>query len=355
MNRVDKQKQQISIKINGKERTIKPNEPVEIEEYQKIYTTDSFHLKEVAAAQEEEEFTWVLPEEQENTNEDISYIPIEDLRKPSKSKINGLPPTPFNRKSNMGMKHSILSTILAIIIGTGFGMIILNVIANLDAKEETPAISQPKGTQPTTPADKPKGAEESIALELPSLELGVIQEGMYTTNDSAITIVEKMKKSGFAAAVLEEDGLKVFTGIGFNKVGLGEIEKLYEAAGIDKWAKPFLIEGGSFSNVNKEEAEYVVNGQALLLLLSEQSSTAFQTGIISDDKWNKIFELYGNVKDQKLESASEEFKSFSTNLKNAYESLKKYKGTSDKKDLWNTQQALLDALQNYQNWKKGLS
>ncbi|WP_010678292.1 hypothetical protein [Bacillus timonensis] len=129
----------ISIKINGKEPKVKS----EGKETTKFVETEKpligIENDEVAAAQEEEEddFSWVLPDESLKNKplkeKEIPIIPIEDLRQ-----TKGPSKIPKLSKKNSGIqlfsvKQFVGSLVLAIVLGVGFGFMILKVVEDVNA------------------------------------------------------------------------------------------------------------------------------------------------------------------------------------------------------------------------------
>ena len=370
---MDKNSGRISIKINGEERNLtekstnksvssnkviplrKDQSSIREEDRTKLPTVyeekrDSdrgYDNKEIAAAQEsEDDFTWVLPDEsiQLNTTE---IHEIEDVRDKAlgsftykkKEQKKGI-----KRKPNYTIKHLLTSIILAIVVGLGFGAIILNLM-DMEGEEATSLPTMTTGiTEPSSTPDKKAGATPATtSLELSPIDTAVVQEGKYSSEESAKTAIESVKSSGFPATAIESDGAYyVYIGIGVEKGELSTIETKYiEKVNKEPWSKPYTIEGGSYTKVNEKDRDYIPEAQKLFTLLIGQASTAFSTGAISNDNWKSItaqFEKLG-----KSEGLSESMGSYSASLTSAYNQLKSFQENKDEATLWKSQQSLLDA------------
>ncbi|MFS0861724.1 hypothetical protein [Fredinandcohnia sp. 179-A 10B2 NHS] len=368
---MDKTKQ-ISIKINGKQQKV-PEEQPEIEPYIKVKSkkNQTFTIvenEEVAAAREEEEddFTWVLPDasvkKDATPDFEIPIIPIEDLRKtkgpskiphfPKKSKSSGIQVFTF--------KQFLVSILLAVVVGTGFGVMILKVVSDVNAGPEG-AQTPPTTSEETPPPSSNNGKEEPAAtdvieIQLESLSTGVIQGGKFSTLEAANTVVSQVKSSGYAASAVEQDGsFFVFMGIGADQQSIAGIKAVYESTELEYFVKAFVYEGGSYKNAAKSDSEAIATSLPLFKGLLAQSSQAFGTGTIADAEWEKLSTDYAKVKEIKQDKLTEDMKAFITQIISAYESLQTFKTGGDKKVLWQSQQAALDAFSNYAKWVSKLS
>ncbi|MFT4412796.1 hypothetical protein ACLM5H_02945 [Fredinandcohnia humi] len=366
---MDKRKEQISIKINGKEQKVtegqhgkKPFTRLNVENQHTINVVEN---EEIAVAREEEEddFNWVLPDEsfQRDSSPEIQIpvIPIEDLRKSKgSSKIPKLP------KRSKGiqvftMKQFLVSILLAIVLGTGFGMMILKVVGDVStqpAGTETPPVStEDPPSSGIDDKEEPKGST-GASIEIAPLTTGIIQGGKFSTVESANTIVSQIKSGGYAATSVEQEGaFFVFMGIGVDSGQISALEAEYESTSFEYFGKNLTLEGGSFTTSTKEDSEAIKEALPFFQEMLSLSSQAFQSGTISDEAWGKLLNSNEKMKEIKQENLTEDLKNFSTHLTNAFNSLQSFKGNGDKKVLWQSQQSLLDAYKSYSSWIAQLS
>ncbi|WP_449537130.1 hypothetical protein [Ferdinandcohnia sp. Marseille-Q9671] len=356
---------QISIKINGKEPKVekeKKDKTTEFVESEKPLII--IENEEVAAAKEEEDddFSWVLPDEtlthHSSKDRKIPIIPIEDVRTTKgSSKIKHFPKKPKGFQL-FSLKQIIVSFSLAIVLGTGFGIMILKVVGDVNSQPAgMEAPSQPVNQNPT-PA--PKGdnppAENPVAIELESLSTGIVQGGKFSTADAASTIVGDIKGKGFAATTVELDGaFFVLAGIGLEQGAVGGMKTAYEGAFPEFFTKTIEVQGGSFSNAGKADSEAIKVSIPAFKELLALSSQAFGTAEITDEQWGNLSKLFGGVKEVKKDGLHAELKDFHTEIENAYNQLQTFKDGGDNKVLWQSQQSLLNAYQSYHVWVSGLS
>jgi stage II sporulation protein B len=372
---MDKGNNRISIKINGNERSFEDDADSGVKkEVDSSKSTDKEILqpftykKETAAAKEEEndEFSWVLPNEDEASSDDgpTKIVQIEDVRNKSKKGNpyfkNTTPKTSsFNRRPSSALKTLLLSIFLAVIVGLGLGAMILNLISEEDHQQ---AIGTPTVVPAGPGTNNGEGKESSTnagasALELAPINIAYAQEGVYTNKEAVDDLVKTIKQSGFPSAAVEiGDSYTVVVGIGTDKEIIKEIGKLYEAkSGKATYHKVIEVEGGSFSKANENDVNYIKDGQALFTQLSSLSSNSFSAKSISDEQWTSISKLQEELKGKISDDMSDSLKSFSTSLTNAYEHLGSYKKSNDDATLLKSQQELLNAFQFYQQWKLSLS
>ncbi len=370
---MDKGNNRISIKINGNEQLIEETSKNTEKIQSKSSNLQEESLaplkanEEIAAAKEDkEEFDWVLPTYEEVENDRTSNIvQIEDVRnKPKKTPYMSLVKQKgkgVNRRNPSGIKALFISIILAVIVGLGLGAMILNLISDV---EDIPA--SVNNGQPSLPVNssgkeneeaEPGQATPTTSLELPPIKAAAVQLGKFTTKESANSVVEGAKGTGFPATAIEADGFYfVFIGIGLDKGKLSTIDKSYEEkVGDDPWPKEYIIEGGSFTNVNEKDANYVDGSHKLFMELLGISSSAFETNSISEEQWSNATKVYDQVKGQDVEGLSEPLKSYSIQLSSAFDHLKSFQQSKEQAVLWKSQQSLLDALYYFQQWKNGLS
>jgi stage II sporulation protein B len=369
VNGVDKQKQGISIKINGQERTYSLKE-VENEKEEDT-ELDTYENHEVAAAKEAEDddFTWVLPTTTENEKGNQPFVAIEDVRNVGKksNKSKGFGAKSFRPRSILPSKTFLFAVLLGVLIGTGFGMIILNLLTN-ELVEEQVASNQPQGNtsdqnsvgekenDPSSKGEKEAVEGKTVSLNVAPLTPVVVQAGIFSTNDSGQLIVDKIKGLGYSAVMLENaDTYIVLAGVGSNVGLVKQMSSVYVNSNQEHFVKPFTINGGDYQNVPENESQYFGKAVPIYNEIASVSSGILAGSDITVEQWQKVVGLFNQVDSLNPEQASEHMQSFSTNLTNAYNIVNSYFETKDKATLWQSQQALLDGLKSYQQWVNNLS
>ena len=354
----------ISIKINGKESKVKKEEKETPEFVDSEKPLIIIENDEVAAAQEEEEddFSWVLPDENlknhSSKEKEIPVIPIEDLRQskgPSK-----IPYKPKNKKGFhfFPVKQFAVSFVLAVILGVGFGFMILKIVDDVNAgpaENEAPA-EVTDNTPPSTGKQEDTPVSGQTAIDLETLATGVVQGGKFSTAESANTTVSEIKGKGFAATAVEVDGaFFVIAGIGSEQGSVSGIKTKYEEAFPEFFAKTFELPGGSYTNAGKADAEAINAALPVYKELVALSSQAFENGEIDNGQWDNLTKQIATVKDVKTDSLHAQMKEFHTNVQSAFTQLQEFKNGGGQKSLWQSQQSLLNAYQAYSVWISELS
>ncbi len=369
---MDKPKQGISIKINGQEREYNVKK---LEKERQLDTElDTYENLEVAAAKEAEEddFAWVLPTTSGDEKGGQPFVAIEDVRNLSSKKNNkfkGFGKKPFTPKSVLPSKSFFISIVLGVLIGTGFGLIVLNLLTD-DIIQDQVTSSNPQGgmtgqkaageEEEEKPAssgeNKQKDGVNTIPFKVGTLNPVVIQAGIFSTLDSGQLIVDKIKNLGYSAVILENaDTYIVLGGIGSNVELVKQMSSVYAENNQEHFVKPITINGGDYQNVPEIESQYVGKTIPLYNELASISSSLLAGSDITNEKWQEVVDLYKEIKPIEQDKVAEHIKSFSTNVTKGYEILNTYYETKDKASLWKTQQALLDALRDYQLWVNTLS
>lgn len=360
---MDKQNR-ISIKINGKEPKVKAEEKDTTKFVETEEPLTRVENEEVAAAQEEEEddFSWVLPDEnlknQPSKEREIPVIPIEDLRhSKGPSKIPYLP------KKNRGIqlfsvKQFTISLVLAVVLGIGFGFMILKVVEDVNAGSAEAENPSQVTDNNSTPADNPKDkpASSQVAIELEALSTGIVQGGKFSTAESANSVVNDITNKGFAATSIEMDGaFYVIAGIAAEQGSVGGIKAKYAEAFPEFFSKTFETPGGSYTNAGKTDSEAIKVSLPVFKELLTLSSLAFGTGGIDDGQWENLSKQIAAVKEIKTDNLHAQLKEFHTDIQSAFTQLQSYKNGGDEKTLWQSQQSLLNAYKAYTVWVSELS
>lgn len=367
---MDKPKQGISIKINGQERTY--NLYKEEKESKLDTELDTFENHEVAAAKEAEEddFTWVLPTTTENDEGNRPTIAIEDVRNYSSKKSNkfkGFGKKSFPTRSIFPSKSFLFSVLLGIFIGTGFGLIILNLLTDELVQEQVSSNNPQAGTALENPVeekeDNPSSAGEdskddvkTIPLKVSPLNPVVVQAGIFSTKDSGQLIVDKIKSLGYSAVMLDNtDTFIVLAGIGSNVELVKQMSSVYVQSNQEHFVKPLTINGGDYQNVPEIESQFIAKAIPLYNELATVSSGLLAGSDMNAEKWKNVVGLYNEINSLDQGKVTEQIQSFSTNVTKAFDLLNSYYETKDKASLWQSQQALLEGLKDYQLWVSTLS
>lgn len=333
-------KKEMKVKINGKEQSLK--EDVVIKDWSKAQ-------KESAAAEEQidsDEFEWVLPEKNVKEIPEFQAAPgITESVGPEKHlKINI--PKSLRKRFLSNKKGLLLSTILAVAIGLGFGLFILNLVVNPENStsltDASPAVAPGDG----------KGQKQTIAATMPGLSAAVVQGGVFSTDEAANSISDEFSSQGFPTVSVNVDEQSfLFIGIADELAMAKTLAEGYENRGMDVYAKEFIIPENQFTVDSKIEAEWLKEAPALFAALAKAAASAQGGGTISEqtladaEKSLKKYEVTGNEVSVDLKKQ----------LNDAVKQLSAYSSSGDQSSLTEAQQSLLNFLKAYHEASKGSS
>ncbi|RSK28018.1 hypothetical protein EJF36_14650 [Bacillus sp. HMF5848] len=257
---MDNQSRQISIKINGKE---------------KIYTEDKKHesnsrepmlaMEEMAASVESSNKDDDIWAELSNSTDSKSHkttesIGIEDLRGTS------LPRKKSSRKKpgfqSNSFRNFIFASVFAIIVGTGFSILLFNLLSITGDGEELPAANMLDDTGEKVeleeqPAQSGAGSNNTPAATVPvvwdPLTVTVVQAGAFSSLESSKPITDKLENAGLPVLLHGNDPILLFTGIADAKAAGKQLADAYEYLLPDIYVKDYTVQGATLSLSAEEE------------------------------------------------------------------------------------------------------
>jgi stage II sporulation protein B len=199
----------ITIKINGNERKYKEEtRNVVVDSQPEIIdsalSTEFDGFTEVAATQEaaDESFDWILPNDDDDEIEEyiIAKKPVEKKKKNNSTSI--LKKSLQKKQPSGPIKSLLFSILLAIIIGTSFGFLVLKLVIS-EAKVE---VNQVTTIPKETTSDKENPVGTTGALQLQPINTYIVQGGVFSSVDSAKIEAEKVRQKGVPAQIIEANG-----------------------------------------------------------------------------------------------------------------------------------------------------
>ncbi len=331
----------ISIKVNGKDRPV-----TEIKEEQ-----------EIAAAIDRESidtpFEWILPKDIQSSNayffhqsrsekqledyEPISYdrkpgLPIH--RKKQRMSFKGQLPTP--KVPFQFPKRMLFPIGGAVIIGCMIGLVVLMIFTGEEFQSQTQ--TQPatvKQDDPGTAAGTSETPDGTATMDV-NVSTYIVQGGVFSTSENGQEFVEKIKASGFAAAMDPEDN-RVLIGVGGSMDSVKSLASDYQAIVEDAYAKEWTISRDAIAVTDENKLQWFKGGKELFekLLIAEASEiNNLQPELL---KWKD--ESLGSIS---VLSTGQQQKSVA--FINALNTIAE---NTDNK--WNLQQAKLDAVIHYKS------
>jgi stage II sporulation protein B len=348
---MEKDDRQISIRINGKETKLDEQETE----------------RETAAAEEKgDEFQWVLPDQEKGDKKVI------DFQKHFEGRQNGQPIMIDDRQGDEPLpvkgdkKHSripkqkrmsfttfpkkILYAILAAItIGLIFGLFMLMLFTQTNIFSENVEKSKQSESIPTTNMNV-----DSLNLDL---TIFVVQGGAFSSEDKGRDIVNEVIKKGYAAVLdTSEEPIRMFIGITSSQQAASLMSSLYNQNGQDTYQKQLKI--SSEANYTSEQTAGLASGKQLLEKMFNMTAYQITQAQPFDEKeWQGIKGQFQEW-EQQLKGITfennkvEEIEQFKGTLKEAVVSFHAYEANKETKELWKTEQLLLDTFISYKNLLK---
>ncbi len=326
----------VKIKINGKDRPLTEKRE-STNEYQISSWEEKLKAeKEMASAKkEEDEFPWLLPDEEPIFEEDPKVV-----SSTKKKKIySNQNVTPFqysnktNRKRNVvpfPMKQIVTVVTLAVGLGVGFGYIALNFLSNEDLPATATPIDEVVTEEPTATDTPDQNSQEppSSATQAATLNLYAVQGGIFSAKEGADTVAADIQQKGFASAVIETDGsFTVLAGLGKEKTQTNAMnEKYKEQQFSDFWGGKQL----SLSIETTQTPDQWINS---ITSLTERSASVINGEVMNPDELTEVEEQLKAIKTgTEKETAS---------IEKLLEASTKIKGNQG----WEAQQILLEVVQ----------
>lgn len=274
-DKMDKQTK-ITVKINGEER------PFMME---KLAAE-----REISAAAEEEAATEVIAS--------FEKTPV---------------PKRVKRMFHARVKAALFSIVLAVIVGTSFGFVVLHIVPSEKEQASFPAAVSPTFSennetitqQPTTP-----------------LTVNVIQAGVFSEKQAAESYAKQLQASQIPAVLIGTNPTAIWVAVGADKSTLAPLVEQYKQKGLTTYVKPVAL-----SSIQDKDV------QALYAKIAALSVQLLTDSAVSETEWTSLEAQYKKAT-QKNER-----------LKKAYVSLVAYRKQKEIPLLWNVQQHLLFALQ----------
>ncbi|WP_404329424.1 SPOR domain-containing protein [Mesobacillus maritimus] len=267
----------ITIKINGKERSHKDEKPKSEKQAQASTGSEAKPKikawNETAAAKEsaEDSFDWVLPELSEEDEKDFKVVPKSKENKQRGFRLPGLPQPPNKNRRNSSPIFSriALNVLLAVALGLGFGMIILNTVKPDTLETVVPANTAPAKDKPSEGGSGTGTGTGSESLELPALSTFVVQGGVFSSKDSANTAVKELEGKGINAQAVAVNGqYALLLGMASSLEDAKAVGTDLESKGAEVFSKPLELGGFSMEGLTKEESGVLKIAPELFATLS---------------------------------------------------------------------------------------
>lgn len=273
-------KESISIKINGTERHFDEQAGQE-------------KLGEQRGQSSPEE--WSIPQERPLTEDeleqvvrDTEYHQQEQLE--SRTNVELHQYHPFNRP-RFNYRHLIYAVFLAILIGTSFGMLMKNIIiTEKNVPAAVPVTNNENSNELNNPELNEVGSdgvidENKLEIILPKEIIYVVQNGAFSTEESAAEHVNNLTSLQIPTLVLQaDDKLNVHIALGSSLPNAKEVgELLADRRDIEVYAKEVLLKEQTIMVANDNEREFIDNLFPVLEQLIMYSNYLLLDNLLPED------------------------------------------------------------------------
>lgn len=337
----------ITIKINGEKKSFH-EEKIKLDPASNCYENKKEHTPDIplhgskqdgdvetAASKDsaDESFEWILPEP-----ESIQYDH-------SKSKQSNSSPikkktTSSTAKINNGVLKSVLFTVIfAVLIGTSFGVVMLKLVIADQSKQEGGEIAA-KRTKGQTASET--GGTVSATFE--GFTAYVVQEGVYTSKEGAMSVSNQATERGVPAASMEISGKHyLFLGVANALEDVKSLGDYYQNNGFNQvYYKALTIPEKKNLKLNTSEKSLLVSAITQFHTLSKATSNALAAAPIPKEIVNTMIKqeiALSEIDSNQIQNGK--VKDLLSEITAANKMVKDFQKTNNEKSLVKAQQSLL--------------
>jgi stage II sporulation protein B len=339
----------ITIKINGNERKYKEEtRNVVVDSQTEIIdsalSTEFDGFTEVAATQEaaDESFDWILPNDDDDEIEEyiIAKQPVEKKKKNNSTSI--LKKSLQKKQPSGPIKSLLFSILLAIIIGTSFGFLVLKLVIS-EAKVE---VNQVTTIPQETTSDKKNTVGTTGALQLQPINTYIVQGGVFSSVDSANIEAEKVRQKGVPAQIIEVNGQAfLFLGLADSIDKAKAIGTSMKENDIEVFAKAYSLPEKDLNELTSMEENLLKEIELVYQSLSSLASSAMLSESIDEKVLLKQEDFLLSI--DKKEIKSTKIEQLRLDLAGAIEKLSAFNKQKNHSLVIEAQQHLLSFISTY--------
>ncbi|WP_162785304.1 hypothetical protein [Bacillus sp. P14.5] len=178
------------------------------------------------------------------------------------------------------------------------------------------------------------------------MNASVLQGGYFSTADSANTMKSSIEAKGLPVIQIEMEGSQyLFVGTAGDLESAKAMGEKLTEQNIEVYAKDIVLPEKQVEG-SKADADFLEKSASLYSAVAAESSSAYTTGSVNDEKLDEINTL---LKDITAIKTSESMKGLQEKLGAAALNLQEYKSSSELAKLVASQQSLLSYLEAYHN------
>ena len=346
----------IKIKLNGEQQNF-AEEPVEKrntssnDSFTKVIKINPEYIeeearKETAAAQEpaEESFDWIIPESSDHEIGEYKIVHSKSAKTPAKKKVVAFS-TISNKRNGGAWKSIIITAVFAILIGTSFGVLMLNLFITDGSK---PAITAPVVVEKDSGKEAEETGGKTSSVAVGPQTMFVVQGGAFGSEEAANDGASQAVANGLAAKALGIGNQQfVFIGVADSLEAAKQLGAQYKANGSveDAFSKQIEINEKTLSDISEADKGFLEAAPAVFQQLTKVTSNALLTSTLSEESLKSVSSFTDQINQEKI--TNEKVKNLQTDLTGAITKVKAYGDTKNEKSLVEAQQHLLNFLAVY--------
>jgi stage II sporulation protein B len=310
---MDKHRQEITVKINGKDRPFTMDKPKQLDNAEILENRIDENINRV---------------ESPSLNASLPSI----NKKRNKSS-----------RWNARAKSALISIAIAVIVGTSFGFIVLNIIPKQKSHslQTEKAVTTILRETETLPRSDTKQVHQEEAVSSP-FTVSVIQAGVFSDPKAAASYANQLKSSSIPVVTVGEQPVALLIGVGQDKETLQKVSQLYKGGVQSTYIKSLSFTAGDSS----KRTSVIQAGEALYTHMAAVSAVLLGKGDVKADAWEELESRYKQFAAKSIPN-DKHVKQYVSAIKNAYLALMAYKTNQQEELLRKAQQELLEALQSY--------
>jgi stage II sporulation protein B len=332
---VDKPKKSsgVTIKINGKEKTFSEN------------TEHEHQISHQAAATSEnnvESFDWILSDN-DGTNEDEWIIPPKKKKKVSIASFGVRPKGHKRGRINATViKAPLVAIVCAVLIGTGFGFLVLKTVTGTREGEVVPSAEPVAGS-----VSEGGSATGKQSIALPTLKAFMVQGGVFSAEEAAKTVQEQLKNNSVPAEIIQLDNqFYIFLGMADSLPESKSLAGYYKLMNVDAFWKEIAL-AVNLKKGTEEDKQMLQQLVAIYRELSNQTAVQMLGSESTIDLKNTDAQLEG-ISPKETSAYAKQINNLKGSLRAAADMLDKYKNSKQSAMLGLSQEELLGFIKEYQ-------
>lgn len=237
-------------------------------------------------------------------------------------------------------KRIVLTVSSAVIIGTGLGVSVLEMLGG----------SQPSGKQSTAIMSNQQTEQpKEISAVIQPVQLPILQTGVFSSKEKGQVVLDELKKKGTPAAMREENGkFYIVSYISNDEDSIKKMGDLLTKKNISFYVKQWSIQQTTVPNALEAKRPLIAKGESMLLYNVSQSTQLYMGKSIDDAEWNRMNKEWDTLTKEANNLERDDIKTFMMSIAKSRDAWNDYKVKKNDEAFTQLQQTLVDGLTAYE-------